>query len=70
MSDKKEIHFEKEEYSGGFQVESLCGVKAVFRSNEDCMITSEDMHDYLTYGKLSVEEIITCSKCRELYLKD
>jgi len=66
----KEIHFEKEEYPGGFQVESLCGVKAVFRTEGDCMVTAKDMRDYLRYSKLSVEEIITCSKCRELYLKE
>lgn len=67
---KKEIHFEKDEYSGGFQVESLCGVKAVFHTEGDCMVTPKDMRDYLIYGKLSVEEIITCSKCKELYLKN
>ena len=62
----KIIHFEKGKYPGGFQVESLCGVKAVFRTEGDCMITAKDMRDYETYSNLSVEEIITCSKCREL----
>jgi hypothetical protein len=66
----KIVHFEKDEYPGGFQVESLCGVKVVFKTDGDCMITSKDMRDYETYSRLSVEEIITCSRCRELYLKN
>lgn len=69
MEAEKVIHFEKEEYPGCFQVESLCGGRAVFRSDGDCMITAKDMRDYMTYGDRSVEEIITCSRCRELYLK-
>ncbi len=66
----KIVHFEKDDYPGFFCVESLCGVKAVFRSEGDCMVTSKDMRDYLQYGDRSVEEIITCTKCRKLYKEE
>lgn len=69
MKINKVVHFEKDDYPGGFQVESLCGVKAIFKTEGDCMITSKDMRDYMMYGNSPVEDIITCNRCRKLYLE-